>query len=473
MQPVSKGTAYIGIKQLIFLITGYAVHIGLGRLLGPDMYGTYTVTTVLLTIVVTNLLVSGIPQAVSKFISENSQRAESVKRSALEIQLLLGFMAFIVYFTFADFTSGSLNDPSLTTYIRLSSLMIVPFAILAVIATGYFNGLRQYSKQSISWIVSHITKPILIFTLVLAGYSVYGAVLGFALSPVIGLFVALYFAGLPKRVKPFSRKKILLFAIPVTVYTVLSQYITNIDLLLLKALTSFTDEIGYYSAASMISKVPVSLLAALNMAIFPAISETTYQNDVPRTQRYVSESLRYLLIFLLPSTLMIAISSDALVSLLYGQRYVEAGKPLSILIVGVFFFGLFAYFLNLIIASGKPRVATVMAATTLTFAVAFNFILIPPFGMVGAAFSTTLACLIGALISALYTYRLFGVLTSKQTFLKVLVSALAVIPVFMVKLTGLLFLMQYGFAFLLYFAVLKIMGELRKEDVALIRGVLK
>jgi O-antigen/teichoic acid export membrane protein len=298
-------------------------------------------------------------------------------------------------------------------------------------------------------------------------------VLGFALSPVIGLIIALYFAGLPKRVKPFSRKKILLFAIPVTVYTVLSQYITNIDLLLLKALTSFTDEIGYYSAASMISKVPVSLLAALNMAIFPAISETTYQNDVPRTQRYVSESLRYLLIFLLPSTLMIAISSDALVSLLYGQIYVEAGKPLSILIVGVFFFGLFAYFLNLIIASGKPRVATLMAAITLTFAVTFNFILIPPFGMVGAAFSTTLACLIGALISALYTCRLFGVLTSKQTFLKVLISALAVIPVFIVKLTGLLLLMQYGVAFLLYLAVLKITGELRKEDIVLIRGILK
>jgi O-antigen/teichoic acid export membrane protein len=345
--------------------------------------------------------------------------------------------------------------------------------MLSVIATGYFNGLRQYSKQSVSWIASYITKPILIFTLVLAGYSVYGAVLGFALSPVIGLIIALYFAGLPKRVKPFSRKKILLFAIPVTVYTVLSQYITNIDLLLLKALTSFTDEIGYYSAASMISKVPVSLLAALNMAIFPAISETTYQNDVPRTQRYVSESLRYLLIFLLPSTLMIAISSDALVSLLYGQIYVEAGKPLSILIVGVFFFGLFAYFLNLIIASGKPRVATLMAAITLTFAVTFNFILIPPFGMVGAAFSTTLACLIGALISALYTCRLFGVLTSKQTFLKVLISALAVIPVFIVKLTGLLLLMQYGVAFLLYLAVLKITGELRKEDIVLIRGILK
>ena len=473
MQSVSKGTFYIGIKQLTFLITGYVVHIGLGRLLGPQLYGLYTVTTILITVVVMNLLISGIPQAVSKYISEDPSRAESVKRSGFEIQFLLGFVLFVIYLALADFTALLLNDQSMAVYIRLSSIMIIPFAMLAVIATGYFNGLRWYSKQSISWIISYILKPVLIFGLVFAGFSVFGAVLGFALAPVIGLIVALYFAGLPKRVKPFSRKKILLFALPVTLQVVLTQYITNIDLLVLKALVEIPEEIGYYSAASMISKVPVSLLAALNMAIFPAISATTYQNDAIRTKTYVSESLRYLIMLLMPASIMISLTSDELVSLLYTSKYILAGEPLKILIIGILFFGLFAYFLNIIIAAGKPKISMILSAITLFIAFTLNISLIPIFGMIGAALATTLSCLIGAAISALYTYRLFHTLTYKLTILRVSIASVAIVPVFMVKLSGILLLGQYLLAFLIYLAILKIIGELRKDDLRNVMFVFK
>lgn len=473
MQSIQKGTLYIGVKQVIFLFTGYAIHIGLGRYLGPELYGIYAITIVLLTTTVNNFFISGMPQATSKFISEDVSRTDAVKRTAFEIQFSISFLAFLVYFFFATFIASLLNDPKLVTYIRLSSIMIIPFAMLAVISDGYFNGLRKYSKQSISWAVSYISKPILIFGLVFAGFSVFGAVLGFALAPVIGLIVALYFAGLPKRVKPFSRKKILLFAFPVTLQVVLTQYITNIDLLVLKALVEVPEEIGYYSAASMISKVPVSLLAALNMAIFPAISATTYQNDTIRTKTYVSESLRYLIMLIVPASIMISLTSGELVSLLYSSTYILAGEPLKILILGVFFFGLFAYFLNIIIAAGKPKISMILSAIILFIAFMLNLSLIPMLGMIGAALATTLSCLIGAAISALYTYRLFHTLTYKLTILRVLIASAAVIPLFLIKVSGILLLGQYLIAFLLYLAVLKIIGELRKDDLRNVMFVFK
>jgi O-antigen/teichoic acid export membrane protein len=345
--------------------------------------------------------------------------------------------------------------------------------MLGMLTIGYLNGLREYFKQSVSWIVSYISKLILIFGFVIAGYSVFGAVLGFSLAPFIGFIVALYFAGVPKRLKAFSRKKILIFALPVTIQFVLSQYIINIDLLVLKALVKFPEEIGYYSAASMISKVPVSLLAALNMAIFPAISATTYQNDTIRTKTYVSESLRYLIMLIVPASIMISLTSGELVSLLYSSRYILAGEPLKILILGVFFFGLFAYFLNIIIAAGRPKISMILSAIILFIAFILNLSLIPMLGMIGAALATTLSCLIGAAISALYTYRLFHTLTYKLTILRVLIASAAIIPLFLIKVSGILLLGQYLLAFLLYLAILKVIGELRKDDLRNVMFVFK
>jgi len=467
-QTVAQGTIYLGVAQFLFIISGYSIHIGLGRILGPSLYGVYTVIVVLITVTVNNFLAYGIPQATSKYISEDASRAESVKRVAFEVQFLLSLIAFLTYFSLADFTASLLNDPELSKYIRISSVMIIPFAMLAVIASGYFNGLREYSKQSLAWIASYISKTILIFGFVLAGYSVLGAVLGFALAPFIGLIIALYFAGLPKKVEQFSRKKILLFALPVTLQIVLSQYITNIDILTLKALTKSPEEVGYYSAASMISKVPVSLLAALNMALFPVISATTYQNDVLKTRRYVSESLRYLLLLLIPATMMLSLTSDSVVTLLYSNNYLPAGRPLSVLIVGVFFFTLFAYFLNIIIAAGKPKVSMILSGMTLLLAFMLNLTLIPLFDMMGAAFATTISCLVGASVSALYTYRLFGILMYRLTVLRIIISTIAVLPILTLKVTGLLLLIQYAVSFLIYLLLLKLVGEL-KEGMFILR----
>ncbi|MEA1999447.1 MAG: oligosaccharide flippase family protein [Euryarchaeota archaeon] len=62
-QSVLRGTIYLMAAQAAFVASGYAIHIGLARLLGPSEYGIYAVVISLMTMV-NLILTTGIPQAV-------------------------------------------------------------------------------------------------------------------------------------------------------------------------------------------------------------------------------------------------------------------------------------------------------------------------------------------------------------------------------------------------------------------------
>lgn len=66
---MAKGTIYLMFAQAILLASGYIIHVGLTRILSPLEYGRFGVILGLLMIIQIFLNV-GIPETVSKFISE-------------------------------------------------------------------------------------------------------------------------------------------------------------------------------------------------------------------------------------------------------------------------------------------------------------------------------------------------------------------------------------------------------------------
>jgi stage V sporulation protein B len=470
-QSITKGAIYLGISQLLFLISGYAIHIGLGRLLGPELYGVYAVVISLIT-VINLILITGIPQTVSKFVSETPDLARSILKTSGKFQLYLSLLIFAVYFISASFVAEMLRDNSLVDLIRLSSVMIPLYAFFSLYG-GYLNGLRDYRNQSVVSIIYYISKIGFVFGFVLLGYSVFGAVLGFAISPIVGLFVAIVVAGVPvKTIQYTNYRRIIRFAAPIIFLSIALNFSTSIDLLALKAIVRDAQEVGYYSAASMISKVPLTLLGALNMALFPAISSVTYLNDVEKTREYIHESFRYVVIFLVPATVFISFTSTEFVSLLYSQKYTAAGEPLRIIIIGILFFSIFAYLLNIVVASGKATVAMSFSIFQLMFSVTLNLIMIPLYGMIGAALAVTLASLTSMIILLVYVIHKFGSVLPWITLSKVLVSTLFATLIFSIRLGNILILIQYLIAFILYLIILKMTGEIKERDIARLKRLI-
>jgi len=82
-QNVTHGTIYLMAAQAAFVASGYAIHVGLARLLGPSDYGIYAVVISLMTMV-NLILTTGIPQAVSKYVAHDDGSAEEIKKIMLK-----------------------------------------------------------------------------------------------------------------------------------------------------------------------------------------------------------------------------------------------------------------------------------------------------------------------------------------------------------------------------------------------------
>ncbi|MFQ5891659.1 MAG: flippase, partial [Candidatus Methanofastidiosia archaeon] len=418
------GTLYLMISQIIFLIGSYAIHIFLGRSLGPELYGIFGVVIALVSI--GNLfLTSGIPQAASKYIAENEENADVIAEKTKKIQLVLSIFIFLLYFSSADLISEILNDETLSSFIRISAL-ILPLRAFYSTYSMFLNGMKHFGKQAKAMIVYSTTKVIGVFLLVFAGLSLYGAFIGHILAPIIAFFFAKRSLSFKKKKNEFETKRILKFAIPVTLFSVTLMLLMSIDLLFLKAILGENSKIGFYSAATTIAKIPYFILQAFGISLLPAISKSTSRRNLELTSRYINDSLRYLLILLIPGVFLISGTSEGLVRLLYSVRFAEASLPLSVLIFGMGFTTIFAILCTIITASGKPKISFTIALISLIIDVILNLILIPKYELLGAALSTSLSSLIGFSLSALYVFMNFKALVKIKTFTKIVISSLAI-----------------------------------------------
>ena len=316
-----QGSFYLLLAQVVFVATGYLIQIGLGRMLGPAMYGVYGVIIALITLI-NIIFITGIQQSISKFAAENKNKAEIIKHKSVMIQLLLGLLVSAIYFLAAPYIAFLLNDASLTPLIQLSALIIPGYAVYSVFI-GFMNGTREYGKQAKATIVYNIAKVSFIFLLVLIGFSVSGAIIGFAMAPILGLIAGLVLAGWKKTGEKFSAKKLLWFSIPVIVFSVAINFTLDIALLSVKSLLTASEQAGYYNAAYQISKMLMFFSGALAGVLFPAISHASYNKLAEKTKQHILEATRYALIFLVPSAFLLSALSKQVISLLYGKRDIE------------------------------------------------------------------------------------------------------------------------------------------------------
>ncbi len=412
-QSLRHGTIYLIAAQVSFVLSGYATHIGLGRFLGPADYGIYAVVISLMTMV--NLILStGIPQAVSKYVAHQDGNELHVKKTAQNMKLTFSLVLFLIYYYFADQLAIMLNDPGLTPYLRLSSL-IVPAYALQALYIGYFNGLKEYGKQSLMVILYSVFKVVFILGFAVTSYALYGAITGFIISSVAVFALGFFFVrSTDKKFQSSSNKSTLIsartildFATPIIFYSVATNLIMSFDLFFVKAYLTDMD-VGIYSAVSTISKVPFYIIAGIYGALFPAISSMSVHNDRSQMTMHIIRSVKYSMLVLVPSTLFVVIFSKQVLSFLFSEQYSAGSTSLGVLTIGMGFFGLFSLFTTVINGIGQPRVSMFMSLIVLVLDIFLNQLFIPSYGVVGAAMATCISCLMGLAISFLYVYRKYN-----------------------------------------------------------------
>jgi len=470
---MGKGTLYLMIANGVLFLSGYAIHIGLGRYLSPTDYGTFGVVLYIMTTI--NLfLTSGFPQSASKCITENPSKLDSVIRQSNKIQIIFCVCIFALYLGLSDFIAKLFNDPSITIYIRISAFAIPPYALYSIYLSGYLNGLRRFNHQAINIIVVSVIRVITIFLLIFLGFGVGGAILGYPISAVIGFVLAWKLLGHVRKTRDyFSWKQLVSFGVLATLFSALFFLLFNIDLFMIKATVSVKAEVGFYTAATTIARISYFIFSGLALSLFPSISKSISLNDSKLTKNYIQKSMRYMLMLLIPGIFLLSATAADLITLVYSSRYIEAADSLRILALGFGFLTIFFVLANIIMGSGKPMVVLIMVLSLVAMDIGLNILLIPKYGLIGAAWSTTISGFLGMCATATFVLWRFRVLISPKSLFRIsIVSALIYIIALQFSSSSFWLLVIYIGLFILYIGLLWLIREINSEDVIILKKML-
>lgn len=474
MASMGQGAVYLTVSNIIFLGSGYVIHIGLGRLLGPESYGIFGVIIAIITFVGL-MLRSGITLAASKFIAEDTEKSEIIAQKTAKLQFIFGITVFLLYFFSSGLIADLLGDKELVPYIELSSFAILSYAVFALYL-NVVNGLKHYGDQARMLSVYSLAKLGGVFLLVALGFGIYGAVAGFILAPVAGTIAGVKYLKIDftKNIGNFDIKRLIYFAVPVTAFAVSYNLIGSVDLFLVKSILSENIYTGYYTASTTIAKVPAFLFLGLSTALFPAVSKAVTRKDQMLTTNYIQNSLRYMLVLIIPVSFLINATASDLVSLVYSAKYAPAAEPLKILIFGWALLALFQLLATILSAGGYPKLPAYIVSLSLLISFLLNYILIPAYGLPGAALATTMAGFFAVSLAAIYVHKIYGALIDLSSVLKIIGASAAVNLLAGNVKIGYDFLpVEYIILAGVYILILVVLKEINNQDFQVFKKLIK
>ena len=462
-----KGTFYLGISHLVFVLSGYIINVWLARHLGPNKYGIYGIIISFVTII--NIcLTGGLSQAISKFCSEDESLAYSIKTSMLKILIPFSiFIAIICYFS-APLISTILKDKSLIPFIRIS-IPIIPLFTIYAIYIGYFNGIHLFNKQSYLLIIYSSLKLFFIISLSIY-FGLYGTFTGFIVALIFTLLLVVLFSEKGKYCY-FNILKLIKFAFPIIINSIFLIITVNLGLLMTKSILINNKLVGYYNASVTLARVPDFLISGvIGSIMLPAVSSSIKKQHLKKTKNLINRWIKFSLIIVLPITFLSSFTSSTLVNLFYSEQYSPSARPFSILIYGMMFFGIFNILASILKGAGKPYIPMITISISLMLNFILNIYLIPKYQLIGAAISTSISGLLAIILISYLIFKEFGVLISIRSFLKIISASLLIsIPTIFISLPKILLPIEYMLFLGIYFLILYFLKEIKKEDIDKIR----
>jgi hypothetical protein len=174
-----SGALAVTIAQAVVLALGYVTHFWVGRALGPGSYGIFGLALSLQTIIGL-AQTQGVPMAVSRFVAQDEEHAQSILRQALRVQFGVSFCVSLITLAAAPLIARWLGDGSLTNYIRFVAAVLFGQSFFPLFPQ-FLAGLHQFNRQAALTVVYAVAKLTGAVGLLYV-WHVYGALAGFAVA---------------------------------------------------------------------------------------------------------------------------------------------------------------------------------------------------------------------------------------------------------------------------------------------------
>lgn len=399
---------------------GFVTAVVLARVLGTAEYGAYAFAISLAGFLTIPALFGYNTLAVKEIAALSAVRNWSSLRAFLSgalIRVLLS-ASLVIIAGFVLLTHEAIN---LAPNMRAAALVSLALVLLNTIVRLYEGFLSGIGRVVIAKVPDKAFRPIIFLFLALGTYlsfvgleqGVYAVVLN-VLATGLGLLLllTLWYRYHPIEIgrSPSVRntenqgfRQALYFALIAGVSVLNAQA----DVLMLGFMSS-ADNVGVYRIASRVASLVIFALIAVGASLAPRISALYTKGDHSELQSLAFKGALATSVIGLPIALVLIFVGDWIL-LLFGRDFQAGAVALSLLSIGHLinaFVGIVAVLLSM--TGHEQKLAKIFAIAAL-LNVLLNAVLIPLYGVVGAASATAVSGILLNLSLAFVAYRVLGV----------------------------------------------------------------
>lgn len=484
---IAKGSLYLVIGMFVSKVLTYLYRILIARHLGAAEYGLFALGFSLFTVpfVISQL---GIPNGINRYVAKyrgagDDARVRGTYLGGIRITLPLAVAAAAAIIVLAPFLSTTVfNEPRLTPILRLFAAA-VPLKVFLINTTSVFQAFKRMDYYAY---IDLILQSAVVFgigvPLVLLGYGVFGAVAAWVLSFLAAGIAATYlletrvFPMLTGAVQPvYEYRELLHYSWPLLLSGVIGMIMGQVDTLMVGFFKEATD-VGLYDAAFTTAQVLPVVGMSIGMITFPMLSERLERGE-PITG-IINTAFRWAVAFTLPAALLFVLFADSIITFLFGHEFTGGATVLGLIAVAMLIRSVSLPVTKLLNAHDRTRLIMWNNVIGAGLNVPLNLVLIPTYGIFGAAIATTIASVTGNVLGFVEVVYLLKVRPRFSGIAVPLIgSVTAAAAVY--AATNLLFpitpfwaLVPAGIAFAaLYLAVFILLGGFHHEDIVVAQAI--
>ena len=301
-------------------------------------------------------------------------------------------------------------------------LLLVPLIALGNVRGAILRGLR---RTVVGQLPEAVLRPALLLALVLlvpwlwADFALSAAnVMALHAAAALGVFLIgsvllLHVRPQPVASGPEPEYEVAYWrnaAFPLALLAGLQLINKQTDILLLGIIQTDGD-VGVYRVVFQVATLVIFGLQALNQVLQPYYARMYAQGEMARLQRLVTYSARVILLIAIPPVIVMIAFGGTLLEWVFGAEYRGGATALAILAAGQLVnagMGSVGMLLNM---TGHERDTVKGIGIAALCNVVLNLVLIPPFGIEGAAAATALTLVIWNLILRAFVKRRLGIET--------------------------------------------------------------
>lgn len=392
-------------RQLLSLILGIFTAAIIARYLGVENRGVYALILLLPTTIFTFLNL-GINSAIVYFIGKKNNNIKDIIQSIKLISIVLITISTIIGFIIILFYKNIFFKDVNEIYLFLA-LFFIPSLIYTNFLQAIFIGYENFKTINYILILHPIIFLFLLTLNLFFDFKLEGVLIAELLTHYIILFITHYYIKkLYHKNKGNASKELiyskLKYGFKNHIANMISFFEYRLDLFMV---TYYLDlkSVGAYVIAVNIAEKIWMVASSVSSVMFARIANLTDKKEKASITIYSAK-----VVFIVSSIIGIVLYfvSGKLIILLFGQEYNMSILPFLYLLPGIVFWSVVKVYASYIAGEGKPEYNIYVSVISVILNFIFNIILIPEYGLSGAAIATSIAYITNFILRLLVFQRM-------------------------------------------------------------------